>query len=220
MNIPLLESRVTSLESLMADLIGVVENTSRTVAQLSLEMVEFKDEMREAAARSEREMAEFKGEMRLSREQLNKKWGELSNKLGSMAEDLVAPSVPRILRETVGCPDDQIDLVDVRTRRRSTLDRSRVQEFDVVAVCGEYALVNETKSNLSPEKISAFAALLGNVREYFPEFADKKVIGAIASLYVDQSLVTYGERYGLIVLGFGDDVMQVLNSEGFMPKAF
>ncbi|MCX5863277.1 MAG: hypothetical protein NTW27_14310 [Deltaproteobacteria bacterium] len=46
MNIPLLESRVTSLESLMADLIEVVENTSRTVAQLSLEMAEFKDEMK------------------------------------------------------------------------------------------------------------------------------------------------------------------------------
>jgi uncharacterized coiled-coil protein SlyX len=46
LNIPLLESRVTSLESLMADLIGVVENTSRTVAQLTLEMAEFKDEMK------------------------------------------------------------------------------------------------------------------------------------------------------------------------------
>ena len=46
LNIPLLESRVTSLESLMADLIGVVENTSRTVAQLSLEMAEFKEEMK------------------------------------------------------------------------------------------------------------------------------------------------------------------------------
>ena len=73
---------------------------------------------------------------------------------------------------------------------------------------------------MSPEKIFAFAALLGNVREYFPEFADKKVIGAIGSLYVDPSLVTHGKRAGLIVLGFGDDVMQVLNSAGFKPKVF
>jgi hypothetical protein len=37
LNIPLLESRVTSLESLMADLINVVANTSRTVAQRNVE---------------------------------------------------------------------------------------------------------------------------------------------------------------------------------------
>jgi hypothetical protein len=37
-------------------------------------------------------------------------------------------------------------------------------------------------------------------------------------LYVDQSLVLRGERLGLVVLGFGDDVMQVLNSPGFIPQ--
>jgi len=222
-----LEYRTTQLEEAMAEMAREVAQTSREMREFKEEMGEFKDEMgefkdemREAAVRSEREMREFKDEMRLSRDQLNKKWGELSNKLGSMAEDLVAPSVPRILREMVACPDDQIDYVIVRTSRRSTLDRGRVQEFDVVAVCGEYALINETKSNLSPEKISAFAALLGDAREFFPDFADKKVIGAIGALYVDPSLVTHGERAGLIVLGFGDDVMQVLNSAGFKPKVF
>jgi hypothetical protein len=197
-----------------------VERTSQEVERTSRELHAFKDEMREAAARSEREMREFKDEMRLSRVEMNKKWGELSNKLGTMAEDLVAPSVPRILRETVGCPDDQLEVMHVRTVKRSPLDRGRVQEFDVVAACGEYALINETKSSLQPEDVAKFAKLLENVREYFPEFADKKVIGAIASLYVDPSLVTCGERYGLIVLGFGDDVMQVLNSADFKPKVF
>jgi hypothetical protein len=136
-----------------------------------------------------------------------------------MAEDLVAPSVPRILRETVGCSDEPIDS-GVRMRRHSTIDWGRTQEFDVVATCGEYALINETKSTLRPEDVAKFVKLLEDVREFFPEFADKKVIGAIGSLYVDQSLVAHGERYGLIVLGFGDDVMQVLNSEGFTPKVF
>jgi len=42
LNIPLLESRVTSLESLMADLIEVSYRTQRNVDQLSLEMRDFK----------------------------------------------------------------------------------------------------------------------------------------------------------------------------------
>ena len=50
---------------------------------------------------------------------------------------------------------------------------------------------------------------------FFPEYADKKIVGAIASLYVDENLVRLGENLGLVVLGFGDDVMQVLNSSGY-----
>ena len=190
-----IEQRVTNLEELMADLI-------RTAAQTSYELRVFKDEMRE-----------FKTEMRRS-------WGELSNKMGTMAEDLVAPSIPRILRTVVGCPEDQIDSIAVRVRRRHPMDSGRMQEFDVVAACGDYVLINDTKSSLSPEAVEQFAQLLPTVRSFFPEYADKKIIGAIASLYVDESLARYAERQGLIALGFSEDVMDVLNSSGFVPQAF
>jgi hypothetical protein len=210
-----LEYRVGSLEAAMAELARQVAQTSRQIEQASRQVERTSQEVE----RTSRELHEFKEEMRLSRVELNKKWGELSNKLGTMAEDLVAPSVPRILRETVGCSNEPIDS-GVRMRRHSVIDWGRTQEFDVVAVCGEYALINETKSSLQPDDVAKFSKLLENVREFFPEFAGKKVIGAIGSLYVHHSLVACGEHYGLIVLGFGDDVMQVLNSEGFKPKAF
>jgi len=42
----------------------------------------------------------------------------------------------------------------------------------------------------------------------------------IASLYVDKRLVKNGEKHGIIVLGFGQDVMELLNSKGFSPKIF
>jgi hypothetical protein len=37
---------------------------------------------------------------------------------------------------------------------------------------------------------------------------------------VDPSLVGYAEKQGLIVLGFGQDIMDVLNSPGFAPRTF
>jgi hypothetical protein len=192
---PVLERRVDRLEDLMADLI-------RESAQTHVEMRAFKDEM-----------GAFKVEMRRA-------WGELSNRLGTMAEDLVAPSVPRILSTVIGCPEDRIDSVAVRVFRRSSVDPSRSQEFDVVAVCGEHVLVNETKSRLAPGDVEDFVALLATAREYLPDAQGRKIIGAIASLYVDASLVAYAEKQGLIVLGFGQDVMDVLNSPGFAPKTF
>lgn len=189
------KERVTNLENLVAQ-------SSRNVAQLS------------------QEMRKFHEEMRASRIDLNKKWGELANKMGTMAEDLVAPSVPRILRQAIGHPNGRIESTAVRVKRLHPADPARSQEFDVVAVCGEYVLINETKSSLDSQAVRDFARLMPQAREFFPEYADKKFIGAIASLYVDESVVKYGEKLGLIVLGFGEDVMEVLNSPGFKPKEF
>jgi len=197
-----IEQRVTTLEDLVAQAWRAIEQTSR-------EMREFKDEMRD-----------FKDEMHLSRREMNKKWGELANKMGTMAEDLVAPSVLRILRQTVGCPDDRVESVAVRVRRLHPTDRRRKREFDVVAACGEYVLINETRSRLDAQGVEDFAQRMPEARDFFPEYAGKKFIGAVASLYVDESVVHYGDKQGLIVLGFGEDVMEVLNSPGFAPRVF
>jgi hypothetical protein len=58
------------------------------------------------------------------------------------------------------------------------------------------------------------------VRVFFPEYADRHFIGAIASLYVDESVVRYGQKQGVLILGFGEDLMDVLNEPGFVPKRF
>lgn len=196
-----LEPRVKYLEDLMAELLRAQARTQEQVEQTS------------------RELREFKVEMRESHQEMKRRWGELANKMGTMAEDLVAPSIPRILRTVVDCPSDAIERAAVRVQQRHP-ETQQLQEFDVVAVCGDYVLINETKSRLSPEHVTDFVGLLERAREFFPEYAGKNFIGAIASLYVDPSLVRFGERQGLIVLGFGEDLMDVLNSPEFTPREF
>jgi len=224
------ERRVTNLEELMAQLIRTVDRVDRQVNQTSRELRELQAEMRDFKAEMrdfKDEMLEFKDEMRAFKEdslayrrEMNKKWGELANKMGTMAEDLVAPSIPRILRETVGCPDDHVDRVAVRVRVTHPADRHRMREFDVMALCGDYVLINETRSRLTTQYVEDFVQRLPEARDFFPEYADKKFIGSVASLYVEESVVRYGEQQGVIVLGFGEDVMEVLNTPGFKPRAF
>jgi len=213
-----------------ASALRTAEQTSREMAEFKNEMAEFKDEM----AEFKDEMAEFKNEMsdfketalidreeaRAERREMNRRWGALANKMGTMAEDLVAPSIPRIMRTILGCPDGVIEQMAVRVRRRSHLDRGRSHEFDVIAACGDYFLINETKSSLDPKDVSDFVKTLSSVREFFPEQADRQIVGVIASLYVDESLARHAERNGLIVLSFGEDGMDVRNTEGFRPHLF
>ena len=231
-----IEERVNHLDELMARLIQTVDRTSkemrRSYERSQRDMQDFRDEMQmlheraeersrremrdfklemrqlheRAEERSKREMQEFKAEMRQSKRDLDKKWGELSNKLGTMAEDLVAPSIPRILKQLTGC-SAEIEYSAVRVRK----SQPQNQEFDVVVKCENWVFINETKSNLRPEHLEKFHRLMQRIRDYFPEYQNNQFIGAIASLYVDESLVECGEKLGLVVLGFGEELMDVLN---------
>lgn len=240
-----IEERVDHLDELMARLIQTVEQTSKEMREFKHEVrqshenftkemrqshEDFTQEMRQSHERFTQEMQQsherftqemrqsherFMQEMRQSKRDSDKKWGELSNKLGTMAEDLVAPSIPRILKHVTGC-SSKIKYSAVRVRKTEPQN----QEFDVVAVCENYVLINETKSTLRAEHIENFHRLMLKIRDYFPEFKENQFIGAIASLYVDETLVRYGEKLGLVVLGFGEELMDVLNSNEFIPKTF
>jgi len=243
LNIPLLESRVTSLESLMADLIGVVENTSRTVAQLTLEMAEFKDEMsdfKDEMRDFKDEMKDFKDEMKDFKDEMkdfkdrmlkfqednekdrrafNKQLGENSNKQGRMVEDIVEPSMDRIFKELLGLSPD----VEPSGGMRVKIPHPRtgqMNEFDVIRTYGNYLLLTETKSTLRPYDVDDVLIKINEIREYFPEYRERKMMASVASLNVDESLVTYASRKGIIVLAVGDHLMDIMNPPGFKPTEF
>ena len=151
---------------------------------------------------------------------MNRRWGEIANKMGTLAEDLIAPNIPRVLREIVGCPAEHIEFAAVRVRKRHAQQPGRVKEFDVVVVCDNYVLVNETKSSLNAKDVDDFLATLEEIRHFFPEYKTHKFIGAIATLYMPPEVAKYAERQGLIALGFGEENIDVLNSPGFKPRIF
>ncbi len=209
MNIPLLDNRVRSLEEMMADLIATVEQTSKIAAQTSIEMKDFKDEMKD-----------FKDETRRERREFNQELGAIANKQGRMTEDLVAPSICRILREVVEIPPSCGCGMVPRVRRVHPEDGGRVREFDAIANCGNYVLVTEAKSTLRPKDIPELMETIREFREYFPEYRQKKIIGCLATLHADESLIKYASREGILIIAVGDELMDVMNESGFKPTEF
>jgi hypothetical protein len=59
-----------------------------------------------------------------------------------------------------------------------------------------------------------------DVREYFPEYTDRKIIGSLATLYADKSLVKFASRKGIMILAVGNELMDVMNEPGFKPAEF
>lgn len=210
--------RVDTLESCMKELIYQSLKTERELERLSREMKDFKNEMKDFKNEMKdfkNEMTDFKREMsdyrdRSEAEQrsMNRQWGELARKMGTMVEDIVAPNVPRIARELFNCPE--LDFFAIRVKRRSG---ARTREVDVLAVGPRVVLVNETKSTLYSRDIDDLSNNLKDFFEFFPEYQGRRLVGIAASLYVDQSIVRHATRCGILVLAMGDDSMQVLNPE-------
>jgi hypothetical protein len=160
----------------------------------------------------------FKDEMRASSDRADRRWGELANKMGTLVEDIVAPGIPTIFKAVFGQEAEPAS--GIRQRRPHRHDPARRREFDVIAWGGGVFLVVETKSALAPENIGRFLETLGEVRDYLPEAEGQRVVGALASFYVESSLVLGGERQGLLMLGLAKGLLDVLNSPDFTPRAF
>ena len=145
------------------------------------------------------------------RQHWNKRWGELAQKMGTIAEDIVAPNLPRIARVHFGCQD--LEDFMVRRKVKNKQDPSKRREFDVIAVCADKVLINETKSTPSVEAINDFVKALAEVTAYFPEYQGKTIIPIFASWYLDDDLVNYLTKKRIYALAMGDETMELLNGQ-------
>ena len=167
-------------------------------------------EMKEEAARDRQEARRAREE---DRKEWNQRWGELANKMGSVVEDIIAPSIRRIAREELGCGDESLFCPRV-TRVRSD-DRHYRREFDALYIGTDAVLLNETKTTARSEYACGFVGFL-NRNEfalYFPEYKDLPVVPVFSSLSLADDLVTYLTRNGIYAVAMGDGAMQVLNLE-------
>ena len=197
-----LAPRVATLEDAMQELAFQSARTQEELARLSREMREFKDEMRD-----------FKNETRREHRELNRKWGEMANRLGTIVEDLVVPSLPQIIRETFA-----EDIVDLSVRRRRKLPEGRSKEFDAIAVTPTLVCVNSTKATLRSADVDRMVAEIEELREFFPGYRETPVVGILATLAAEDSVVRHATKRGFLVLAVGDELMEVQNPAGFEPR--
>ncbi len=158
-------------------------------------------------------VAEMKAEAVRDRREWNRRWGELSNRMGTIVEDIIAPSLRRLAVEELGCGPELF--FAVRLTKTRTDDSSHSREFDALYVGKDAVLLNETKATAPPEYASDFVDFLrsGEFFLYFPEYKDKPVVPVFSSLYLPVDLVTYLTGQGIYAVAMGDDMMRVLNLE-------
>ncbi len=181
------------------------------------EMRAFKDEMRVFKD----EMRAFKDEMRTWREEvdkdrkhMNKQWGELANKLGTIVEDIIFPATRPVLQKYFNCDPDFLGM-NIKRKRKDLKD-----EFDIIAACKENVFLIEVKATPRVEYIKDFQEKkVPNFKKLFPEFIDKRLILIFASLRIEEDIVRYLTRQGIYAMAYREwEYMDILNFDEVQQK--
>ena len=226
------EERVDRLETILARFMARTDEsmarTDQSMARTDQSMARTDESMarleriverrEQEGAREREESAREREESARERRDMNKRWGELANKMGTVVEDIVAPSARRLAREVFDCGDLQRFLTRASVIRSD--DRSRTREFDALYVGTRAVLLNQTNSSPRAEDARAFVEFLqsGEFARYFPEYAELPIVPAFSSLNIPDDMVTYLTRRGVYALAMGDEALQVLNLEAVRSR--
>ncbi|NJM93550.1 MAG: hypothetical protein HC842_01810, partial [Cytophagales bacterium] len=171
---PQLSEHVHDLEAILAQFISSSEqgmaDTRLNIDRLSARI----DQLVKMSEEDKQLINQYMQEGELQRQEMNKRWGELANKMGTLVEDIASPGLEGLLVRDFGL-DPEVFMR--RIRRKSSLGKPGRREFDVVAVSDRFFFLCEVKANPSMEHAQRFVALAksGVVQEYFPEFSNRSL---------------------------------------------
>ena len=142
---------------------------------------------------------------------LNKLERLFTSQWGKLIESLVEGDVIPILNLR---GIEVTDTLRRRSGRRDGID----YEFDIIAINGSEIVIIEVKTTLRPEDVRDFVKKLKQAKNWMPEYADKKVYGAVAFLTDDSGTSAMAEKKGLFVIRATGDSASIINSVEFVPK--
>jgi hypothetical protein len=163
-------------------------------------------------------------ELRESQRETAEQMQETDRRL-KKAEDLFTTQWGKLMQSLVR--GDLVRLLDgrgigVRSLAHQTLARrgGESYEVDIVAVNGEEIVVVEVKTTLRPEDVRRFRSKLGRFKEWWSEYRDRKVYGAMAFLQAADGVALHAERQGFFVIRATGDSASIVNAEDFEPRVF
>lgn len=174
-----LDNRVSHLEKVLEN---YIVSTGEALASLSHEMKDFKDEMKDFKDEMKDfkdEMKDFKEESRADRRNMNKQWGHLANKMGTIVEDIIRPGIRPALKTYF-----HSDPVFIGNHIHRKVKKTGLEgEFDIVAMDENQIYLVEVKSSPGKTEIKKLATrTIPRFRQLFPEFESYPVIPIFGSL--------------------------------------
>ncbi|MFN3787123.1 MAG: hypothetical protein ACK4SW_01835 [Sulfurihydrogenibium azorense] len=233
-----LEEKVSQLEEMMMRLLYIQQKTEMEIQSLSREMKEYKQQVDKQIneykqendrrfakmdeefekykqendrrfAKMDEEFEKYKKQVNEQIREMNKRWGEISNKLGTIVEDIIFPAAKPVLEKYFKC-----EITDIHMNRKRKKDNLK-DEFDVIAVsdpCKTVYLI-EVKATPKIDYINEFKdEKLERFKALFPEYEDYKLIPIFASLRLEDDIINYLTKNKIYAMAYREwEYMDILN---------
>ena len=173
------------------------ESRKETEREVEEMLAKTHSEVKEMLAETHREVKEMFAETNASIRRVSV---EFLGVTGHIVEGLVSSSTEKIFK------DAGFDLHDSGKNLRREL-ASEDKQMEVDAMLGNEKLVVpvEVKANFTQKKVKRFLHKMEMFRKFFPEYADKEVVAAIAAINYEAGVADFAHEEGLLVIRVSSD---------------
>ena len=151
------------------------------------------------AVELEKDRAEFKERMNKISEDTNKAIKDMKNvfttQWGRLVEALSKPAALALFKKE-GIEIDRV-YEEVHKLKKDGQD---VMEIDVALCDTSVAVIVEVKTRCGRRDIDYFLSQMEHCKKWYPDFADKKLLVAVAAIQYDEGTAVYAQKLGLYVL--------------------
>ena len=190
----------------MADTAQHERATPQEIWNILREVSAVQQETARRMQETDRRMQETDRRIRELNELFNGQWGKLM-------ESLVEGDLVKLLQQR------GIAVHHTVTNPRQNYGERR-WEFDIVAVNGEEVVVVEVKTTLRVPDVDRLIGRLHEFPELMPEYAGRRIYGAVAYLKAYQESDVRAERLGLFVIRATGSSASITNRQEFTPRTF
>jgi len=196
------EERVINLEATLA---RFMEQSSVVLAAIHEDIAE----IRASNARTDRQLLEMQQQAERDRKDFNKRLAELSDSMGTLIEDMVAPCGFRLAQAIFAT--EEAHICGIRIKRKHPSHPGEMMELDLLAVGPTKTLIVEVKRRMDAEKAAQMHSKAARFSEFFPEYSGRTVLFAAASVYLEPSVIPFLNRERIYGIAMGEETMQVVN---------
>ncbi|MBF0344585.1 MAG: hypothetical protein HQL06_10190 [Nitrospirae bacterium] len=177
----------------------------------------FRQEMRAMEARFEEWLKQNKKEREEERKaferEINKVNADTSKQLGTLVENIIAPGARPLIRQYF-----KSEPYDFRVRACKG-EGSNNCEVDILIITKDKAFMIEVKSKPDGRDVKKILAKAKILPTFFNECRDKQIIPMLASIVIDDNILTFATRKGLHVVAYRQwEYLDILNFDTLKEK--
>ena len=226
-----LEHKVDRLEEALVRLADAQAQTQRDLSEFKIEMSEFKNEMRfnlekyreesrkdleSYREETDRKIEEYCEENRNEHRRFNQELGRISNKMGTIVEDLIYPAARPLISRYFKLDINDIDIYSNVSRRNQNKDR---EEFDIIASVPDKVFLVEVESTMRDSYVKEFKDKIIRFPDFLPEYHDAQLIPIMASLSMQPNTIHLLTQINIYAMAYREwDYMDLLNFDGLETR--